>query len=527
MVSLFVIPLSYGQVSYVGEYTTTEKNTLTIPSGRRAMLWDSTLGFLQLGNSTPTWESFLFRSSLDTFAELDALVADQDLAKHGDNISEFTNDAGYITSSSGDGLGTDRDVGPFTVSNSGNTATMDTGSITSSHIFDGTITGTDIATGTITGADIQDASIGSADYASNSIGTDKLDALAVTEAKIAANAVTSAKISDGTILSADISNGTIVSADINDGAISTAKVTDDAITEGKLDINSGVSAADKLVALDGTGGFKLVDEQTASDVSITDTAGDYTATDVEAALAELANGTVIEHTGGDVTGFTALNIVGDAITSEKILDGEVETSDIAADAVTEGKLDMHNSPTNGQVLGYDSTNGMQWQNSSSGIVLHPFSDVQIDSIYVGTEAQIAARPLGTDVLAFATDSKVEYRMEVPLGAVGHDVATGTDLTFVSIDEAITITSVYASVKTAGTTSVITYDINLDDGTPASILSTKLTIDATERFSSTAATAAVISDTTIPADSFLTFDCDTADSGDTGADGTIVIKYTVD
>ena len=151
----------------------------------------------------------------------------------------------------------------------------------------------------------------------------------------------------------------------------------------------------------------------------------------------------------------------------------------------------------------------------------------IDNFISLTQSEYDAITPDASTVYVITDAKQEHTKEVPLGAVGHDVATGTGLTFVYFDEAITITSVSASVLTAGTTSVITYDINLDDGSPASILSTKLTIDATERFSSTAATAAVISDATIPADSFLIFDCDTADSGDTGADGTIIITYTVD
>lgn len=215
------------------------------------------------------------------------------------------------------------------------------------------------------------------------------------------------------------------------------------------------------------------------------------------------------------------------ITTQSVLNGTLLAEDLADDAVTEPKIDSHNAPSDGQVRYWDSALGMGWKDEAGGgdLYLHPFSVEQIDSLYVGPSGH--GRPLGTDVLEINTDVKIEYTKEVPLGAVGHDVATGTDLTFVSFDEAITITSVSASVKTAGTTSVITYDINLDDGTPASILSTKLTIDATERFSSTAATAPVISDATIPADSFLTFDCDTADSGDTGADGTIIIKYTVD
>jgi phenylpyruvate tautomerase PptA (4-oxalocrotonate tautomerase family) len=77
----------------------------------------------------------------------------------------------------------------------------------------------------------------------------------------------------------------------------------------------------------------------------------------------------------------------------------------------------------------------------------------------------------------------------------------------------TLTAVRASVTTAGTGSVITVDINESATT---ILSTKLTIDATEKTSTTAATAAVISDTALADDSEITIDIDTVDSGGVGA-----------
>lgn len=73
--------------------------------------------------------------------------------------------------------------------------------------------------------------------------------------------------------------------------------------------------------------------------------------------------------------------------------------------------------------------------------------------------------------------------------------------------------VRASVTTAPTGSVITVDIN-ESGT--TILSTKLTIDATEKTSTTAATPAVISDTSLADDAEITIDFDTVGSTIAGA-----------
>lgn len=73
-----------------------------------------------------------------------------------------------------------------------------------------------------------------------------------------------------------------------------------------------------------------------------------------------------------------------------------------------------------------------------------------------------------------------------------------------------VTGVKASLSTAQTSgSIFTVDIN-DSGT--SILSTKLTIDNTEKTSTTAATAAVISDASIAADAEITIDIDQIGDG---------------
>lgn len=70
--------------------------------------------------------------------------------------------------------------------------------------------------------------------------------------------------------------------------------------------------------------------------------------------------------------------------------------------------------------------------------------------------------------------------------------------------AMTLTGVRASVTTAPTGSMLTVDIN-ESG--ASILSTKLTIDAGEKSSFTAATPAVISDSILADDAEITIDID--------------------
>ena len=85
-----------------------------------------------------------------------------------------------------------------------------------------------------------------------------------------------------------------------------------------------------------------------------------------------------------------------------------------------------------------------------------------------------------------------------------DLAVATSVITFRMPYAMTLTEVRASVTTAPTGAAITVDINQ---TAATILSTKLTIDATEKTSTTAATPAVISTSALTDDSEITVDID--------------------
>ena len=76
----------------------------------------------------------------------------------------------------------------------------------------------------------------------------------------------------------------------------------------------------------------------------------------------------------------------------------------------------------------------------------------------------------------------------------------------------TVLAVRSSLTTASSSGLVTVDIN-EAGT--SILSTKLSIDANELTSTTAATPAVISDTAIASDAQMTIDVDAAGTGAQG------------
>jgi len=93
------------------------------------------------------------------------------------------------------------------------------------------------------------------------------------------------------------------------------------------------------------------------------------------------------------------------------------------------------------------------------------------------------------------------------------LTAGTNKLTFRIPCAMTVTSVRASVGTAPTGSTLIVDIN-ENGT--SILSTKLSIDATEKTSTTAATPAVLSDSALADDAEITIDIDQIGSTIAGA-----------
>ena len=90
------------------------------------------------------------------------------------------------------------------------------------------------------------------------------------------------------------------------------------------------------------------------------------------------------------------------------------------------------------------------------------------------------------------------------------LATGTAKVTFRMPYAMTVSGVKASLSTAQTAGAI-FTVDINEG-GASILSTKLTIDNTEKTSATAATAAVLSDTSLASDAEITIDIDQVGDG---------------
>jgi hypothetical protein len=127
-----------------------------------------------------------------------------------------------------------------------------------------------------------------------------------------------------------------------------------------------------------------------------------------------------------------------------------------------------------------------------------------------------ATPLNNDVLTYETSSSLwknkRLPTEIQLAASDETTAltAGTAKVTFRMPYAMTVTAVRASLTTAQASgSIFTVDIN-EGG--ASILSTKLTIDNTEKTSITAATPAVISDSALADDAEITIDIDQIGNG---------------
>jgi hypothetical protein len=178
----------------------------------------------------------------------------------------------------------------------------------------------------------------------------------------------------------------------------------------------------------------------------------------------------------------------------------VETGEIADDAVTTGKLaNMAQNTIKGRVTG--STGDPEDLTPANALTILESG---------GSNILLASE---VDTLA-EVDALTQIPVDICLAASDETTAitTGTAKATFRAPYAFTITAVRMSLSTVSSSGLPTVDIN-EGGT--TILSTKLTCDASEKTSTTAATAAVISDSAIADDAEITIDFDVAGTGATG------------
>ena len=133
------------------------------------------------------------------------------------------------------------------------------------------------------------------------------------------------------------------------------------------------------------------------------------------------------------------------------------------------------------------------------------------NVGIGTTAPGATLTVAGSVSARAATYQHEV-LGISVSDETSDIATGTPITTFRMPYAMTLTEVRANVNTAPVGSTIIVDINEGGST---ILSTKLTIDASEKTSTTAAAPAVISDAALADDAEITIDIDQVGSSTAG------------
>jgi hypothetical protein len=181
--------------------------------------------------------------------------------------------------------------------------------------------------------------------------------------------------------------------------------------------------------------------------------------------------------------------------------GNIVEGDIGALAVTTGKIAANAVDGTKIAIGSDAIGDILYYNGTDYVILAAGTLDQV------LKAQGAAAPIweGPDETII-----------IPVSDETTAITTGTAKVTFRMPYAMTLNAnsagVKASLSTASSSGLPTVDIN-EGGT--TILSTKLTIDANEKTSTTAATEVVTSDVDLADDAEITIDIDVAGTGATG------------
>ena len=167
--------------------------------------------------------------------------------------------------------------------------------------------------------------------------------------------------------------------------------------------------------------------------------------------------------------------------------------------------------------GTDTARAVTPANVTASYIKKSLVTTRGDIITRGASApqRLALGASGSVLKSDGTDAVWAGQSEIIIIAVGDEttaITTGTAKVTFRMPFAMTLSAVRASLTTVSSSGIPTVDIN-EGGT--TILSTKLTIDASEKTSTTAATAAVISDTALADDAEITIDIDVAGTGAAG------------
>ena len=173
-----------------------------------------------------------------------------------------------------------------------------------------------------------------------------------------------------------------------------------------------------------------------------------------------------------------------------IVDGIVGTSSITLGT---------NGGTGGSVVLNGSTSG------SATISVGVTGVLALPSGTTATNMSLITPALGTPSSGILTSCTIKAELVIACSDETTSLTTGTAKVTFRMPYAMTLTGVRASVNTAPTGSTIIVDIN--EGGSTLMTTTKLSIDASEFTSTTAASAAALTDTALADDAEITIDLD--------------------
>ena len=220
-----------------------------------------------------------------------------------------------------------------------------------------------------------------------------------------------------------------------------------------------------------------------------------------------AFGIVAENIADASNGFVGINGIIHGLNTNSFTEGDVlYLSPTVAGTFTNVKPV---APQHAVVVGYVAKKSA----TDGHILMHVQNGYELDELH---DVTYPTTPANNQILQYnfaqARWENKNFPIEIQLAASDETTAltTGTAKVTFRMPHAMTLTAVRASLTTAQTSgSIFTVDIN-ENGT--SILSTKLTIDNTEKTSVTATTPPVVSDTALADDAEITIDIDQIGDG---------------
>ena len=233
--------------------------------------------------------------------------------------------------------------------------------------------------------------------------------------------------------------------------------------------------------------------------------GTYAATDLFEISKDEGGGT---YSSKKITGTEMITSIGaGTVTSVAVSGGTTGLTTSGGPITTSGTITI-----GGALI---AANGGTGQTSySTGDILYASGATALSKLAVGSDTHVLTLAGGVPTWAApATPANPTQNIIVAASDETTALTTGTAKVTFRMPYAFTLTAVRASVTTAPVGSVLTVDINEAGST---ILSTKITIDASEKTSTTAATPPVISDSALADDAEITVDIDTVGSGTAGA-----------